>query len=574
MKRPASFLTIHHLFILIFLLGLILKLFELDLRPFHHDESIHGLLSLYYYMDAKLMFYKYDPMTHGPVLYHLLPFSYYIFGISNWSARFIITAIASLLPLASLNLFNKVPKGHLLFLGTYLTLSPLINYWSRFLRHDFLVIIPLLLCFGVVIYFKNKYLRSCILGILIAIQFCAKENSFIHLGLFIIFTSSYFLFTPKKNRLKIAFCPRQILLGLLSFTLVFCYFYSAGFQYWTGILDGLYQKSLVYWTKQHNIGRIKGPFSYQFFIMLFYEPWIILALFATYIRQWREIIIDHKRWGYFLIFLFLLDALISFSPINHFIKFSSLWDLFKLTMDFDIFLFFALLIMGVSSTIYHFKRAEPLKAFLSYITFSFFFTYSFVGEKVPWLQLYIQIAASFYIVILWKDWTIQKPIFRYLALFSFISLLMIRNLQINYTNPGSGNHLISQVHTSREYEQIALKIQNDLQNEKQSPAPYLLSIKDNLWPLSWYVYGLNGYHFGMPKMPIQNYRYILTSTRDLKTLNETRSTHRSEIVTMRHWFVPNYGTLTIKSFLKYLIYFRPWGPIGEQKVRFIEQKTK
>ena len=71
----------------VILLGIILRLYNLDIRPYHHDESIHAMYGQYIYNDPTNGFYKYNPMLHGPFLYNVLPFAYQIFGLSDWAAR-------------------------------------------------------------------------------------------------------------------------------------------------------------------------------------------------------------------------------------------------------------------------------------------------------------------------------------------------------------------------------------------------------------------------------------------------------------------------------------------------------
>ena len=56
------------LFILVFLIGLLVRIIFPELKLLHHDEAIHAWLT--YDLITKGT-YLYDPMYHGPLLYYL-----------------------------------------------------------------------------------------------------------------------------------------------------------------------------------------------------------------------------------------------------------------------------------------------------------------------------------------------------------------------------------------------------------------------------------------------------------------------------------------------------------------------
>src|SRR5512147_2738857 len=57
------------LYAALLLVALVLRLYLLDQKPQHHDESIHAFFSWKITQDG-LGDYKYDPVYHGPVLYY------------------------------------------------------------------------------------------------------------------------------------------------------------------------------------------------------------------------------------------------------------------------------------------------------------------------------------------------------------------------------------------------------------------------------------------------------------------------------------------------------------------------
>ena len=60
------------------------RFYQLDVRPFHHDESQYVKYSYDLYRGLG---YKYDPMLHGPFLYHLNALIFILFGDSDFTAR-------------------------------------------------------------------------------------------------------------------------------------------------------------------------------------------------------------------------------------------------------------------------------------------------------------------------------------------------------------------------------------------------------------------------------------------------------------------------------------------------------
>ena len=76
------------------LLGLILRLFQLDYRAVHHDESLHGYFSYRLYTGEE---YSHNPLMHGMLLFHLLTASFFIFGDSDFTMRLPMVLVGSLL---------------------------------------------------------------------------------------------------------------------------------------------------------------------------------------------------------------------------------------------------------------------------------------------------------------------------------------------------------------------------------------------------------------------------------------------------------------------------------------------
>ena len=78
----------HEFFLILTLLFLafLLRLYDLDLRPLHHDESLH---SFYSWVLAEGGGYSHTPMMHGPLQFQFNALIFRIFGDSEFTSRLI-----------------------------------------------------------------------------------------------------------------------------------------------------------------------------------------------------------------------------------------------------------------------------------------------------------------------------------------------------------------------------------------------------------------------------------------------------------------------------------------------------
>src|SRR3972149_5409305 len=78
-----------------------LRLWDLDAKALHHDESLHATFSWYLY-DGRG--YIHDPLMHGPFQFNMNALSFFLFGVTDFTPRLLSDA-ALLQPLR--------PRGHL-----------------------------------------------------------------------------------------------------------------------------------------------------------------------------------------------------------------------------------------------------------------------------------------------------------------------------------------------------------------------------------------------------------------------------------------------------------------------------
>ena len=113
-------------------MALVLRLVTLGDRPVMHDESMFAYYAYVFFDTGR---YTHLPILHGPTLMLASGALFAIFGDSIAVARAFI-AVASLVMLAAT--LALVPRRYRLWFAPLLITSPVLLYYSRFLRDDIL----------------------------------------------------------------------------------------------------------------------------------------------------------------------------------------------------------------------------------------------------------------------------------------------------------------------------------------------------------------------------------------------------------------------------------------------------
>ncbi len=170
----------------IVIVAAILRFYDLAAKPLHHDESLYGV---YCWRFFKGEGYRYDPMMHGPFMFHFQAALFFLFGVGEFSVRIAPALFGTLMIASAYWLKDFIGKAGALTVAVFLTLSPTHLYFSRFMRHDAYIAF---FTFAVVV-FALLYARRrqpkflyCTLAAL-ALMFCVKENAYIHAFIFLTF---------------------------------------------------------------------------------------------------------------------------------------------------------------------------------------------------------------------------------------------------------------------------------------------------------------------------------------------------------------------------------------------------
>ncbi len=183
LDRPlASFLRLNWetaIWIGIFVVGLVSRLWMLGVRAMSHDESLHTLYAYYLYANGN---YDHNPMMHGPFRYHVTALLYFLFGDSDFTAR--LAPVIFGMGVIWMVYLLRVYIGRLgaIMAGIMVTVGPTLLYHSRYIRDDiFMAFFTLVWIYGVFRYLDRRRMRDLWIMVAgMAFGFATMENHFIH----------------------------------------------------------------------------------------------------------------------------------------------------------------------------------------------------------------------------------------------------------------------------------------------------------------------------------------------------------------------------------------------------------
>ena len=160
-----------------------LRLWELDGRTMHYDESLHVH---YAWRLATGEGYVYSPWMHGPFQIHLTALMFKLFADSDFTARLGYAFFGSALVALPYFLRTYLGRTGAVVTSVLLALSPVMLYFSRFGRNEILMafwaVALLILMWRYLNEGKNRYLYMA--SAVLALAFATKETSYIIVATF------------------------------------------------------------------------------------------------------------------------------------------------------------------------------------------------------------------------------------------------------------------------------------------------------------------------------------------------------------------------------------------------------
>ena len=159
------------------LLAVGLRVYDLDLKPFHHDEGVNGFFLTNLFRQGV---YKYDPSNyHGPSLYYAAFVSAFLFGLNNIVVRLVTVFFGCLAVVLCLGTRRWLGHVAALAAALFVAVSPGMVFYSRYFIHEMLLVAATL---GVVVA-AQRFAETGWLGDLLAAatwaawMFATKETA-------------------------------------------------------------------------------------------------------------------------------------------------------------------------------------------------------------------------------------------------------------------------------------------------------------------------------------------------------------------------------------------------------------
>ncbi|HSO27628.1 MAG TPA: glycosyltransferase family 39 protein, partial [Anaerolineales bacterium] len=158
-----------------------------------HDENSHVYYSWLFYQGQG---YSHDPITHGPMQFHLVALSYFLFGDNDLTAR-IPAVLFSIATVAFMWAWRRyLGRAGALIAALLMIISPYILYYGRYVRNEAFVAFFGVVTLWAILRFIETGGKSylLILTAVTSLHFTTKETAFIYTAQAMLFLGFYLIY--------------------------------------------------------------------------------------------------------------------------------------------------------------------------------------------------------------------------------------------------------------------------------------------------------------------------------------------------------------------------------------------
>ena len=180
------------IFAVIIVMAFISRFYNLGVRVMSHDESLHTYFSWLLYKGSG---YQHNPMMHGPLQFHLIALSYFLFGASDSTAR-IPAAIFNVATICLAWPWRRyLGKTGGLIAAFLMLISPIMLFYGRYVREDpYAIFSGVLMLYVVLRYLEGGQRRYLyLLAVTLMLHFIDKETAFMYSAELLLFLAIYFI---------------------------------------------------------------------------------------------------------------------------------------------------------------------------------------------------------------------------------------------------------------------------------------------------------------------------------------------------------------------------------------------
>jgi uncharacterized protein (TIGR03663 family) len=581
LHRPVAINLENTIIGLLSLFAFFSRFIDLGARVMSHDESLHVFYS---WQLASGGGFVHTPMMHGPLLFELTAFINALFGANDFTSRFVPAILGTLIVIVIPQLLKKWLGRTGAILGSILfVISPYMLYYSRYIRHDTIVIAWLLLALTAILGYlhSRKELFLFVLTIALALMFSTMEITFIYLAILASFLFARLVinhgFHWKEIREAAEFDLLILMVALGAF------FSSTIFlPILNPIFNKISGKPFVDLAVLGSQGPewVSGPYGIRLIVLF-----VVVSLLGTVIGYvWGRL-----RWIR-LALIFLIINVSTFTTLftnpsglaSGFIGSLGYWlsqqgvarggqPWYYFLIVFPIYEYLPIL-GGMAAAIYFSIKRKSLSSesrlfvpLLVWWAVGIFSALSLAGEKMPWLSTHIVV--PFILLTAWLVGQITESRTdghkgqRLLRQFSLIVFLLLALLTVrtsvfaNYVNYDYSTEFIDYAHGAPGVKWVMKDIE-EIANHTGAGKDLKIAFDDEVaWPMSWYLKNYpNRIYFGSDPNPNSlDAPVVIAGPKNWQKVEMILGSnyHRFEVIRM-WWPIEDYKNLSLQKILNAL----------------------
>ncbi len=579
----------------------ILRFWDIGSRAMHGDESVHAWLAWNLYNGTG---YQYDPVYHGPLQFLVTSVFFFLFGVSNTTARLMAvlfgTAMIGLLYL----LRPYLGRTAALIAAFFVCISPAFVYVSRLERDDiFTSLFAVLLAISIFSFVRTRRIRYVYLAAAVgSLSLSAMENTYITLFVFgtylALVLAGEALATRSPSSLLMNFVRasgpdgvihgRILAAGGLWLLVAFAITVATGWYLPVPLVAAIAIVLLV--LRQSSIetasrgetpflDAIRGVNRAEWINAGVIVLAILVLTFSTFGSNLRGI------WDSTQPFFHSTSA----CPGNSFFLNPCRKDIVgglfywlsqhKVARGGQPWFYYGLLdglyeqiavFFGIAGIVASVRRPSMFTSFLVYWAVLMFGVYSWAGEKFSWLMIHplmplLLLGAAFVAGILRAS-----PRVRYSALVALAVLLLIQihnTFEVNFVNAADPVEMMVYVQSSPDTPHVASNIAALSNKVTNGPDLHVTIDADDTWPFAWYLRDMSNVAYPSPqqltqKPYISNPVQIIDETHRDQVAPYLARSYTSHLYTLRWWFPENYKTWTWSAFARRVIDPASWADVS------------
>lgn len=276
----------------ILLVAALFRVWDLDLKPLHHDEGVNGFF-LKNLVEQGI--FRYDPANyHGPTLPYFALVSVRLFGMNTWAIRLVPLLFGMGVIGLALALRARIGVWGALAAAAILAVSPGAVFHSRYFIHEMLLVFftAALALAGWAFAERRSEWWLVPVALFASLMFATKETCIISYGVLLI-AAVMMVLDRRLIRRNARSGERRswrslalpALVAAVLAVLVSAAFYSAFFRYTEGLRDSL--QTFAIWARTGAEAHVHPFHTYLGWLWKMESPVLLLALGGTAIAVLR-----------------------------------------------------------------------------------------------------------------------------------------------------------------------------------------------------------------------------------------------------------------------------------------------